>query len=252
MKPASLTRLIKLPVCSVIFLLITMLILQGCASSGATRGAASEADKAYLQADYAATHTNNSLRDTFQNTTQRAKGVILGGIAGAMIGGTYSSTFGGTLAGLAGGAIVGGAIGAYVDSYATPRDRLDNRGVNVIILGDQILLVLPSYIIFNENSATIRPPAYETLDQVAAFLSKYPNMTIQVAGYTSAMDSPAVSCALSQQQADVVAKYLWKAGLNTRLLYSIGMGGSKLVTANSYDWSSDNYRIEISLEKLPV
>jgi hypothetical protein len=36
------------------------------------------------------------------------------------------------------------------------------------------------------------------------------------------------------------------------MLYAEGGGSSKLVTANTADWNSDNYRVEITLEKLPV
>lgn len=233
-----------------ILLLCIAFILQGCASSGATRHAASEADKAYLQTDYAFNHPDASLRDTIQNTSQTTKGVVLGGITGALVGSMYSSSIG-FLPGLAGGAIIGGAIGAYIDSYATLSDNLENRGVNVIVLGDQILIVIPSHLIFNPYSGTLRSQAYSTLDMIVQYINQFTNISVQVSGYSNPTDTGAVTGALSQQQADAVMRYLWKAGLNTRVLYAMGYGSYKPVSQDT-DWSSDNNRIEITLEKLPV
>ena len=63
-----------------VFFLIVLTFLQGCASSDAARGAASEADQAYLQTDYSVRHfTDSGISETYQNTSQMAKGVIIGG-----------------------------------------------------------------------------------------------------------------------------------------------------------------------------
>ena len=78
-------------------------------------------------------------------------------------------------------------------------------------------------------------------------------MSVNVAAYTSECAAPdTVNIALTQQQANSVVKYLWTRGLNTRLLSASGYGGTKLIAANKPDWNSDNYRVEITLEKLPV
>jgi flagellar motor protein MotB len=44
-------------------------------------------------------------------------------------------------------------------------------------------------------------------------------------------------------------KYLWRAGINTRVLYAEGGGNTKPVTESGDD---ANNRIEITLEKLPA
>lgn len=230
--------------------LLSALITAGCASSGATRVAASEADKVYIGTDQSLTHMNGDLRDTIQNTNQTVKGVVIGGLAGAVAGSLYSTI--GVIPGLAGGAIIGGAIGAYVDAYASAEDRLENRGIQVIQLGDQIKFVLPSYFIFNPYSAVLRPSAYSTLDQITDLISQYPNESVKVAAFTSTCMPGSVSLAVSQQQADAIVKYMTKRGINTRLIYAGGYGGTQLVSPDLPDWSSDNYRVEITLEKLPV
>lgn len=253
MKITSWSQIKSIAFFSFIFFNFTILsFLQGCASSDAARGAASEADKAYLQTDYSLRHIGDSgeLTDAYQNTSQTTKGIIIGGALGAAAGSATSGI--GAAAGLGLGAIFGGAIGSYIDSHTTLADKLENRHVQVIVLGDQILIVLPSSLLFYENSSNLRADAYETLDMVNQYISRYPNMSVKVAAYTSAAEPESVARVLSQQQADKVARYLWNRRINTRLLYAEGNGGSKLVTANVADWSSDNYRIEITLEKLPV
>ncbi len=231
--------------------LLLFVFLQGCASSDVSRGAAAEADKAYLDTDYALGHSEGSLSDSYQNTSQTTKGAVVGGAVG--IGASSFNSGVSLLPGLAVGAIFGGALGAYIDSHTTLADKLENRGVKVIILGDQIMLVLPSVLIFNEMTSNIRLHAYSTLDLVGQFIGRYPNMSVNVAAFTSASGSPEkVNLALTQQQAAAIVKYLWAKGLNTRLLSATGYGGGKLVTANKPDWNSDNFRVEITLEKLPV
>lgn len=235
----------------VLLMIILAIFLQGCASSQFSRGAASETDKAYIDADYALSHAGDgNIATAYQNTSSQTKGVVLGGAAGALIG---SMTTGiGTVPGLAGGLIFGGALGTYMDNYSTFADRLENHGVKTIILGDQIMLVLPSSLVFHELTANIYSNAYETLDMVAQFISQHPNMSVKVAAYTSNAYPTRVNMAISREQAQNVAKYLWRRGANTRMIYAEGYGGTHLVTKSSADWSSDNNRIEITMEQLPV
>ena len=234
-----------------LFFFIVMIGLQGCASSDAARGAAGEADKAYLQTDYSVRHaTDSGISETYQNTSQLTKGVVIGGLVGAATGSVTPAM--GSLAGFGLGVIIGGALGKYIDSHTTMADKLENRHVQVIILGDQVLIVLPSSLLFYQNTPNIRADAYETLVLISQLIGSYPNMSVKVTAYTSAAIPDSVAFSLSEKQAQNVAKYLWQTDINTRLLYAEGGGGSKLVTANIADWSSDNYRVEITLEKLPV
>ncbi|MBV8801695.1 MAG: OmpA family protein [Gammaproteobacteria bacterium] len=231
-------------------LFLMILFFQGCASSGAQRSSASDADKAYITAQYNINHFNDgSFSDTYQNSSQLSKGVVLGGATGAAAGGLSSM---GVMPGLLTGAIIGGAIGAYYDQTATLADQLQNRGIKVIELGDQTLIVVPSSSVFNSATSNIRPTAYPTLDLIAEFISNYPNTTVKISAYTSQMGSDAVNLALSQQQAACIERYLLRRNINTRILTAAGYGGSSPVTKDDGSWTNDNYRIEISFEKVPV
>lgn len=234
-----------------IIVIILVFLLQGCASSDLSRNAAGKADHAYSDVNQSLTNIGNgSLADSYQNTSQTTKGVLIGGVTGGILGGITNGV--GAVAGVATGAILGGALGAYIDAHSSLVDQLKNREVKVYVLGDQVLIVLFSNRTFYSNTSNIRITAYSTLDLVSRLIGNYSNMTVKVSAYTDASGAPVIDRARSQQQAEAIAKYLWKRGVNTRLLYAAGYGGSHLVTKTSGDENSENFRVEITLEKLPV
>ncbi len=239
-------RITKISVC--IFLIA---LLQGCASSDVSRDASGQIQKTYQNASTAFNSDGVSAAESYQGSSQTAKGVILGGATGAIVGGIASS-WSGVIPGMAGGAIFGGALGAYIDSKASIADQIINRGNKVIILGDQILIVLPSQYVFVEGTPTLQPYAYKTLDLVSQFISGYPNISVKVAAYTGTNGPERISRSLTQEQANAVTNYLWNTNINTRLLYAEGGDGDRPVTATVSDWDGANYRVEITLEKLPV
>jgi len=157
----------------------------------------------------------------------------------------------GALPGVAVGLIFGASYGAYIDANINLKDRLENRGVNIVELGDQVLIVVPSSRLFMSESSVIRPEAFITLDLVTEYLNRYTKMLVKVAAYTDNSGSKRVDLCISEQQAQSVAKFFMLNGLDARLLYAAGYGGSRLITRNSGE-GSDNNRIEITLEKLYV
>ncbi len=231
-------------------LLISCFVLSSCASSTVSRDAASNVDMGVQNAK-SLVDSDGSIADSYQNASQRSKGLLLGGAAGAGVGALSSGI--GILPGAAVGALFGGSYGSYIDSYTSYSDQLENRGATIVILGDQILIALPSVRIFHAMTANIKPDAYSTLKLVAKYINGYTKMLVKIAAYTNAVGPKEVDQALSQQQAESVAKFLWACGLDARLTYAVGYGGTHLVQKNSYSWDgSDNYRIEITLEKLYV
>lgn len=235
-----------------IFFLVSIFLLQSCASSNVSRSSEKAVNSVYSGTDSSITGlTQSSMVDTYQNSSQTSKGVIIGGVTGGVIGGFTNGI--GVVAGSVTGAILGGALGAYIDANTTLVDKLNNRGVKVFVLGDQVMIVLPSSKVFYEMTPTIKTSAYSTLNLVSELIGSYVNMTVKVSAYTNASGPERVSYVLSKEQAEHVATYLWRHGVNTRLLYAEGCGGRNLVEANSLDWSkSMNYRVEITLEKLPA
>lgn len=230
--------------------LISLSII-GCASSNVSRDAATNVD---MGMDNARNMwdglSDGSIGDTYQNTSQSTKGGILGGIAGAVTGSVSSL---GLAPMTAAGIILGASYGAYIDVNSTFRDKLLNRGVNIIELGDQIMIVMPSARIFQALTPTIKPQSYETLQMVSTFINRYTKTLVKISAHTNLSNSPTADYALSAQQATAIERFLVDSGVDARMLYAEGYGGTHLVQKNDNSWfGNDNYRIEITFEKLYV
>lgn len=236
---------------SVSLLIVFVAFLSGCASSNVSRHAASNIDMGVDNAQKMGSNfSNGDIAESYQNTSQATKGAMLGGTAGALAG--YSTAVG-FIPGAVAGAILGASYGSYIDSEATLSDQLTNRGATIVELGDQILVVLQSARIFNGMTDRIKPQGYSTLNLVTNYLNSYTTTMIKISAYTDDIGEQRVNLALSRQQARAIEKYFAAKGVNTRLLYSEGFGGTNLVMKNTLDWGkSDNYRIEITMEKLEV
>jgi outer membrane protein OmpA-like peptidoglycan-associated protein len=235
-----------------ILILALMTALTSCASSNVSRTAASNADMGFDNAEKLGTKfSNGDVVESYQNSSQAAKGALLGGAAGALTGAASSSV--GFVPGMLTGMIVGASYGAYIDSQSTVGDQLENRGATIVELGDQILLVIPSARIFEGMTDSIKPQGYSTLNLATAYLNKYTTTLVKISAYTDDIGEQSSNLALSKQQAHRVERYFVSNGLNTRVLYADGYGGRNLVMKNTEEWGrSDNYRIEITLEKLAV
>jgi outer membrane protein OmpA-like peptidoglycan-associated protein len=226
------------------------LLLAGCASSNVSRDVSSNVDMGVENAKNLFPPDGN-IANSYQNTSQATKGAIIGGSAGAVTGALSSSI--GFLPGTAVGLILGASYGSYIDANANMQDQLDNRGANIIVLGDDILIMVPSARLFDPMTARINPSAYSTLVLIVKYINSYPKTLVKVAAYTNNSGSECVNLSLSEQQAKNVAKFLLESGVDARLLYAEGYGGTHLVDKSSKLWDgSDNYRIEITLQKLHI
>jgi outer membrane protein OmpA-like peptidoglycan-associated protein len=231
-------------------LLLFPLFLFGCASSDVSREAASNIDMGVQNAKKLADGmADGDVPESYQNANQAAKGALVAGSAGAVTGLMASGV--GIIPGAAVGALMGASYGSYIDSESSLQDKLMNRGANIVVLGDQVMVVIPSARLFNPMTSDIKTQAYSTLDLLAQYINSYTKVMVKISAYTNKLGSERVSLAMSDQQAKNVSKYLERSGVDARVLYAAGYGGTHLVAQNSLEWDqSDNYRIEITLEKI--
>ena len=225
------------------------LLIVGCASSNVSHDVEDGVDQGVQNANnlYHAT-SDGDIANSYQNTNQATKGAIVGGAAGTVTGIVTSM---GALPGLAAGVIFGASYGQYLDANMSMRDLLENRGINVMVLGDNVRLSIPSARLFNPYTATVSSSAYSTLQVVAQYINSATTTLITVSAYTDDYAPPRVSLSLSENQAKNVAKLLSAYGVNTRLLYAKGYGGVDLIDESGASWGeSDNDRIEITFERM--
>jgi len=101
-------------------------------------------------------------------------------------------------------------------------------------------------ILFDTDSATIRPESKPVLDEVVASLTAEPTWQLTIEGHTDSTGTAEHNRVLSQQRADSVKAYLVAAGIDPARLKTAGFGASQPVADNSTELGrSQNRRVEL-------
>ena len=190
--------------------------------------------------------------DTAPTSHAKAKsGAIIGGTLGAAVGavignnrGHHSATRGavvGAVAGTAAGAIVG----AMMDKQE--RELRQIQGVDVQrTANNELNVTVKNEVLFDFNSAGLRSASRSALQEMADVFQKYPNTTIQVAGYTDSIGSSSYNQRLSKRRANSVSSYLENLGVRNSRIDAIGYGESQPRSSNSTaNGRQLNRRVEI-------
>lgn len=127
---------------------------------------------------------------------------------------------------------------------------LRQRGVNVITIGSDYLIIIPSSILFTDESAYLTWTSYATLNQVASFLKQFRKVAITITSYSNKYASTKREYALTRARAKAVGNYLWSQGIDSRLLFTVGVGSDKPIMS----WTrggdaSPNSRVEITFRE---
>jgi len=101
-------------------------------------------------------------------------------------------------------------------------------------------------ILFDIDSATIRPESKPVLDEVVASLEAEPGWQLTIEGHTDSTGTADHNRTLSQQRADSVKAYLVAAGIEPARLQTAGFGSSQPVADNATELGrSQNRRVEL-------
>jgi outer membrane protein OmpA-like peptidoglycan-associated protein len=95
------------------------------------------------------------------------------------------------------------------------------------------LIVNMSDVLFDTAKYTLKPEAREKLAKVSGILLAYPNLKVQVEGYTDNVGGDAYNLTLSQQRGDSVRAYLVSQGVGPDNVSSTGYGMSNPIADNS-------------------
>jgi len=113
-----------------------------------------------------------------------------------------------------------------------PGQNVDALGCPVLFTGLGRTLVLTG-VSFESGSATLAPQSSAALDQVAASLRAYPELRIEIAGYTDDRGTVAANQRLSQARADAVRAYLIRHDVAAARLTARGYGAANPVDSNA-------------------
>lgn len=138
-----------------------------------------------------------------------------------------------------------------VNNYSVNQTELVIESAEEVLareLGEKLVALETSKIVFNPGSAELAADAMEVLDQVAVTISAYADQIIEISGHTDASGDSVVNLELSKKRAIAVRDYLVSKGLPSNQLRPIGYGESKPVADNTTAAGrAANRRIEFNL-----
>ena len=150
------------------------------------------------------------------------------------------------------GLLVGGTVGSYQDKQEQElRQQLQNSGVSVSRVGNDIVLNMPSNVTFASGQDALNANFYNVLNSVAIVLNKYPRTLLDVDGHTDSDGDDVSNQQLSERRAVSVARYLNSQGVDARRLRIIGYGETRPIADNaSQAGKAANRRVEIRIVPL--
>jgi outer membrane protein OmpA-like peptidoglycan-associated protein len=108
------------------------------------------------------------------------------------------------------------------------------------------LIVNMSDVLFDTGQYTLKEGAREKLAKVSGILLAYPNLKLQVEGYTDNVGSDQFNQKLSQERADAVRDYLASQGVTQANISSIGYGeGDPIADNGTSQGRAENRRVQL-------
>lgn len=111
---------------------------------------------------------------------------------------------------------------------------------------DRGLVLVPGNILFEFDSANIKPGSERTIEKVAQFLIDYPDRQIKIEGFTDSVGEESYNQQLSQRRAEAVEQALVNAGVPANRIDAEGLGEEFPVASNDTTAGRlENRRVEI-------
>jgi outer membrane protein OmpA-like peptidoglycan-associated protein len=95
------------------------------------------------------------------------------------------------------------------------------------------LIVSMPDVLFDFNKYTLKPEARERLARISGIVLAYPDLKLQIEGYTDSIGSEEYNQTLSEKRAEAVRDYLVTSGVNMNSVVAQGMGKADPVADNS-------------------
>jgi outer membrane protein OmpA-like peptidoglycan-associated protein len=165
-----------------------------------------------------------------------------------------SATPGPAQPGLPSGAqLTGNGTTGHLPGFAELAPGFRAGGASLSKLPEPVLLRLPADVLFDFDSATLKPQADTLLSQAVGMITKYPSANVQIDGYSDSFGRPDYNLSLSQQRAQAVQEWLQtRAASGSFKFRSQGHGSADYVVSpqGSIDQQQPNRRVEILIQAL--
>jgi len=137
---------------------------------------------------------------------------------------------------------------ALAPAASTLDQRLSRLGAEVT--GTEVTIRLPGAVLFDFDSAQIRPDAERTLSEVAEVIKGYARRPVRVEGHTDSVASDDYNLKLSERRAAAVRAWLAGKGVEAARLATRGFGETRPVADNATaEGRQRNRRVEVIIEK---
>ena len=178
-----------------------------------------------------------------QPQTKTQQGAMYGTGIGAAVGAGLGQVIGGdtesTLIGAAIGAGLGGAAGAGIGRYMDNQEAMlqqqfaASNAANIQRNANVLAVTFKSDVLYDVNSAALKPGAYNEINRVATVLTQYPQTVIQIAGHTDSSGSEEYNQGLSERRALGVHNALMNQGVAPSRMQAVGFGETQPIADNS-------------------
>lgn len=187
-----------------------------------------------------------------QSLSRTEKGAAAGAGAGAVVGGAVGKATGaGTAEGAILGAAIGGAAGAVIGRQMDKRAeelRAELENAEVERVGEGIKVTFPSGLLFDFDSARLRPAVEEDLREFARSVRDFEGTQVLIVGHTDTIGSEAYNENLSERRAAAVEEFLYRHGVLGENVMAVGKGETEPVATNETEAGrQQNRRVEIAL-----
>jgi len=150
--------------------------------------------------------------------------------------------------------IVGRTSGlkGFATAVAPKSDTIDDQlaRLQAKVTETEVVIQLPGSILFDFDSANIRPDAHPALTDVAKVIKAYASRPARVEGHTDSVASDEYNQSLSERRAKSVADWLAGNGVERSRLAPSGYGEKKPVATNDTPAGRQlNRRVEVVIAK---
>jgi len=142
-----------------------------------------------------------------------------------------------------------GAVAAYLAALeGRLRAAISGNTAEIARLGGELVIVLPSRVLFAPDAAELTPAGEKFLSTLAEILRGESALLVEAACHTDRLGSAADNQAFSRLRADLVLATLVAHGLGAERVLAVGSGDHYPVADNATaDGRRRNRRIELSL-----
>ena len=142
-------------------------------------------------------------------------------------------------------------VGSHDPTMMRMQAKFNNEGIRVVSVGQDYMVSIPSSVLFANDSPRLMWKSYAPLNAIVCYLKQFRKVAITVTAFTDSCGSPKRDYALTLARARVVGDYLWSQGIDSRFIFTEGLGSDKpIIGYTKMGDKSQNSRIEITFRDM--